>query len=113
MTTTNANRPYMTAAAEWGRFHMISLPIVFIGVSFGGVGGYFYQTPRGGSSQFFAAGPFVSPERGFSEYTGGIRGSPRRGPPTPGGRAMPEITVHGCNVHFQDTVRSSPRTIVF
>lgn len=26
---------------------------------------------------------------------------------------MPEITVHGCNVHFQDTVRSMPRTIVF
>lgn len=26
---------------------------------------------------------------------------------------MPEITVHGCNVHFQDTVRSLPRTIVF
>ncbi len=26
---------------------------------------------------------------------------------------MPETTVHGCNVHFQDTVRSMPRTIVF
>lgn len=26
---------------------------------------------------------------------------------------MPEVTVHGCNVHFQDTVRSLPRTIVF
>ena len=26
---------------------------------------------------------------------------------------MPEITVHGCNVHFQDTVRSLRRTIVF
>ena len=26
---------------------------------------------------------------------------------------MPEITVHGCNVHFQDTVRAMPRTIVF
>ncbi len=26
---------------------------------------------------------------------------------------MPEITVHGCNVHFQDTVKSMPRTIVF
>ncbi len=26
---------------------------------------------------------------------------------------MPEITVHGCNVHFQDTVRSLPRAIVF
>lgn len=26
---------------------------------------------------------------------------------------MPEVTVHGCNVHFQDTVKSMPRTIVF
>lgn len=26
---------------------------------------------------------------------------------------MPETTVHGCNVHFQDTIRSLPRTIVF
>ncbi len=26
---------------------------------------------------------------------------------------MPETTVHGCNVHFQDTVRSSRRTVVF
>ncbi len=26
---------------------------------------------------------------------------------------MPETTVHGCNVHFQDTVRSMPRTVVF
>lgn len=26
---------------------------------------------------------------------------------------MPEVTVHGCNVHFQDTVKSLPRTIVF
>jgi len=26
---------------------------------------------------------------------------------------MPEISVDGCNVHFQDTVRSLPRTIVF
>ncbi|MGE5188833.1 MAG: alpha/beta fold hydrolase [Gemmatimonadota bacterium] len=26
---------------------------------------------------------------------------------------MPEITVHGCNVHFQDTVKSMPRTIVY
>ncbi len=26
---------------------------------------------------------------------------------------MPVITVHGCSVHFQDTVRSMPRTIVF
>lgn len=26
---------------------------------------------------------------------------------------MPEVIVHGCNVHFQDTVRSMPRTIVF
>ncbi len=26
---------------------------------------------------------------------------------------MPETTVHGCNVHFQDTVRTSRRTVVF
>ncbi len=26
---------------------------------------------------------------------------------------MPETTVHGCNVHFQDTVKSSRRTVVF
>ncbi len=26
---------------------------------------------------------------------------------------MPEATVHGCNVHFQDTVKSSRRTVVF
>src|SRR5512137_2343414 len=62
MTTTTANRPYMTVAAEWGRFHMISLPIVFIGVSFEEVGGYFYQTPPGGSSQFFM-GPVPSCSR--------------------------------------------------
>src|SRR5512141_1215158 len=97
---TPPNRAYMMTAATCGRFHRISRPIVFMGVI----------------SRGCRADP--SYQKGGPPLKGNLSANHSRefdilGAPTCMGGKMPEITVQGQVVQFQDSVKACRRSIVF